>query len=175
MQKVLVLNSSYLPTGVISWRKSIKLLYQDKADILEHSKYNVRTVNSFYNIPNVIRLKSYNSVPFINYKYCRKNVYKRDKYKCRYCNKSLRKDESNITIDHIIPRSRGGKDTWENTVTACRECNLKKKNCTPDEAGMKILPGDMRPTYFKNLASINGSWEKYLPIKSSWNSPEDEN
>ena len=165
MRKVLVLNSSYLPTGTISWRKGIKLLYQEKADMLEPSEYRINTVNSFFIIPNVIRLKSYNKTPFMNYRYCRKNVYKRDRYRCRYCNKSLRKDEKDITIDHIIPRSRGGKDTWENTVTSCRACNLKKRDFTLEEAGMKLLPGVVKPTYFKNLATINSSWIKYLPIK----------
>jgi len=162
--KVLVLNSSYLPTGVINWKRGLKLLFMDKADIIEPSSYKIRTVNREYIIPNVIKLKTYNNIAYMDYKYCRTNIYKRDRYRCRYCNKSLKTNNS-ITIDHIIPKSRGGKDTWENTVTSCVECNYKKKDLTPEEAGMKLLPGSLKPTYFINLADINPEWVKYLPVR----------
>lgn len=165
MTRVLVLNSSYLPTGTIGWKKGIKLLFQNKADILETSHYKIHTVNTHYTIPAVIRLKNYNNVPFVNYKYCRKNVYKRDKYRCRYCNKFL-KNSNEITIDHMVPKSKGGTDSWENTVTSCMKCNHKKKNRTPEEAGMTLLPGRLKPTYFTALANINDTWTKYLPIKA---------
>jgi 5-methylcytosine-specific restriction endonuclease McrA len=160
---VLVLNSSYLPAGVIGWKKSIKLLFMNKADILEPSDYKIRGINRDYVIPDVIKLKYYNNTSYTNYKYCRANIYKRDKYRCRYCNKSL-KVSGPITIDHVIPKSRGGKDTWENTVTSCIECNSKKGDLTPEEAGMKLTPGSLRPTYFINLATLNPKWTKYLPI-----------
>jgi len=160
---VLVLNSSYMPAGVIGWRKSIKLLFMNKADIIEPSEYMIKGINRDYVIPDVIRLKYYNRVSYTGYKYCRTNIYKRDRYRCRYCNKLL-KISGPITIDHIIPKSRGGKDTWENTVTSCLECNHKKSDLTPEEAGLSLTPGSLKPTYFISLASLNPKWIKYIPI-----------
>ncbi|MBU0579856.1 MAG: HNH endonuclease [Candidatus Margulisbacteria bacterium] len=128
--QVLVLNSTYLPLNICSWKRGLILVLKNKATIVETSK---RIINHKYIIPSVVKLNRYIPLPFQEVVLTRKNVYLRDNYECQYCGK-----KNNLTIDHVIPRSRGGKDVWTNVVVACTRCNNEKGRRTPQEAGLNL-------------------------------------
>lgn len=160
--RVLVLNQDYQPLTVCSVQKSMLLLFLDKAELVhpdEHRK--IHTVSTSYDLPSVIRLKRYARVPFKKMVVSRRNVLKRDMNKCQYCGKS-----DDLTIDHVIPRSRGGADSWENLVAACNKCNHRKGNRTPQEAGMPLLRAPFKPNYLMLLRDFMGTvedhWRPYL-------------
>ncbi len=162
MSKVLVLNASYEPLNITSWRRAVVLLLKGKAEQLE---YRGRAVYAGFQMPTVIRLRHYIAVPYKEIPLTRRNILYRDNYRCLYCN--CTSDE--LTIDHIIPRSRGGGDSWENVATACVRCNIKKGNRTPREASMPLLSTPRRPhssLYFeiaKQIQSgVNKEWRKYV-------------
>lgn len=114
--------------------------------------------------PNVIRLKRYISVPYQNIILTRRNILKRDGHKCAYCGRG----DLPFTIDHIVPKSKGGEDTWENLVTACLPCNNKKGNRTPEEASMKLRIKPYKPNHILFLLNsvnhIDNAWKPYLFI-----------
>jgi 5-methylcytosine-specific restriction endonuclease McrA len=119
---ILVLNSDYNPIHICSGRRAIVLLLKEKAHLVSQK---------------VIRLLDYVRIPYAKIrdaKPSRNSIYKRDGYRCSYCNTT-----KNLTIDHVLPKSRGGSDLWENCVSCCSHCNTKKANRTPEEAGMKLL------------------------------------
>lgn len=160
--RVLVLNQDYQPITVCSVQKSLVLLFLEKAELLHpDERRRICTVTTSYDYPSVIRLRKYARVPFKNLVVSRRNVLKRDGHRCQYCNKT-----EDLTIDHVIPRSRGGGDTWENLVAACNRCNHKKGNHTPNEAGMPLLRAPFRPNYLMMIRDFMGSvednWKPYL-------------
>lgn len=159
---VLILNQDYQPLNVVDVRKSLMLLFLDKAELVhDYPERSIRTVMSNYQYPSVIRLKKYARVPFRFIVLSRKNVLKRDGNKCQYCGSTR-----DLTIDHVIPRSRGGDDSWENLVTACTRCNNKKGSRTPREAQMPLRIKPYRPSHIVFLrdygGSIDDSWKPYL-------------
>ena len=159
---VLVLNQDYQPLSVCNVRKSLMLIFLDKAELLhDYPGRKIRSVRMDFDFPSVIRLRTYARIPFKNIVLTRKNIIKRDSHKCQYCGKS-----SDLTIDHIIPRSRGGKDTWENLVAACDRCNHKKGNRTPKEANMPLLRDPFRPNHIiflrEYMGRIQDPWKPYL-------------
>ena len=117
--KVLVLNASYELLNITSWRRAVVLLIKGKAEQLENNK---TLIYYHFPLPSVIRLRHYVRVPYKRIPLTRRNILERDCYTCQYCNAQTEK----LTLDHVIPRSRGGGDTWENIVTACVKCNIKK-------------------------------------------------
>ena len=123
--------------------------------------YKIRTVSSEFDFPSVIRLRKYTRIPFKNIVLTRKNVMRRDGNRCQYCGSS-----SDLTIDHVIPKSRNGKDTWDNLVTACNKCNHKKGNKTPSEAGMNLKKEPYRPNHIiflrDYIGHIEDPWKPYL-------------
>lgn len=160
--EVLVLNQDYQPLSICSVQRSVKLVFLDKAELLHDDPEKVlRTVNSEYSYPSVIRLRSYIRIPYSRISLSRKNIMKRDHQTCQYCG-----IKSDLTLDHVMPRSRGGRDSWENLVTACNKCNVKKGNRTPDEAKMPLKITPYRPihiTFFQNLInSVHENWKPYL-------------
>mgnify|MGYP003547143224 FL=1 len=138
MGKVLVLNASYEPLNITSWRRAVVLLIKGKAEQLEHRG---EFIYSGFPLPTVIRLRYYVRVPYKEIPLTRRNVLERDTNTCQYC--KAKGDQ--LTIDHVIPRSRGGGDTWENLVAACVRCNVKKGNRTPKEAEMSLQTKPRRP------------------------------
>ena len=148
MNKTLVLNASYEPIQVVEWRRAVSLIYREKAEVIAEHEETISSPSITINLPKVIRLKKY--VNFITKiakrPYSKTAVHKRDKYTCQYCGIVL--VAKIATIDHILPSSRGGKSTWENTVTACQSCNCVKDNKTPQEAGMKLLSIPKRPDFW---------------------------
>lgn len=159
---VLVLNKDYQPLSVCSVHRSVKLIFLDKAELLhDYPERSIRTVTQEYSYPSVIRLRRYINIPFNKIVLSRHNIMKRDGKKCQYCGASR-----NLTIDHVLPKSRGGKDTWENLVTACDGCNVDKGDRTPDEANMPLKRKPFRPIHITFLQSILGGvqedWKPYL-------------
>lgn len=162
MGKVLVLNASYEPLNITSWRRAVVLLLKGKAEQLE---YQAQEIYTSIPVPTVIRLRYYVRVPYKEIPLTRRNILERDEHTCQYC--SFRGD--NLTLDHVLPRSRGGKDTWENLVAACVRCNVHKGNRTPTEARMPLMSQPRRPyssLHFEIARCIrsgrNQEWKKYV-------------
>lgn len=160
---MLVLNGNYEPLVIVSVEKAIVLLYLDKAELvssLDHKE--VRSTSVTMPFPSVIRLATYIRVPFKKVILSRKNILRRDGHKCQYCGAS----SITLTVDHIIPKSRGGEDSWENLVSACLRCNNRKGSQTPDEAQMPLLRRPIRPNHVTFLRQyvgrIDKGWEPYL-------------
>lgn len=159
---VLILNQDYQPLSVCNVRRSLLLLFLEKAEMLHNRPdYKIRTVSSEFDFPSVIRLRKYTRIPFKNIVLTRKNVMRRDGNRCQYCGSS-----SDLTIDHVIPKSRNGKDTWDNLITACNKCNHKKGNKTPSEAGMNLKKEPNRPNHIiflrDYIGHIEDPWKPYL-------------
>ena len=188
-EKVLVLNKSFLPVNIHDVANAISLVYQRVAMIIDEDMrgydfegwrelkpseeeiqkgYTIGLVaNEKIRIPKVIRLCEYNRIPRRGVKFSRQNVLYRDRWVCQYCGKEYRLHSGMLNMDHVIPRSRGGVTTWENIVTSCVDCNHKKDNKTPQEAGMKLVKRPQKPqwTYValaSRVRSIPESWKPFL-------------
>jgi 5-methylcytosine-specific restriction endonuclease McrA len=130
--------------------------------------HEIKTTGGVYHLPTAIVLVEYVHIPFTNCPVNRRNIIKRDKYTCQYCGKLLGKKEH--TVDHIIPRSKGGKNTWENLVTSCRKCNFKKANKTLNETNMKLLREPKQPARnYIHVVGIdtntNKYWSRWIEIR----------
>jgi 5-methylcytosine-specific restriction endonuclease McrA len=161
---VLVLNYDYQPIHITTWRRAFVLIYLRKAEIVEsHPTQKITTVRATYPWPRIIRLLRYVPVPYRHVPLTRENIFKRDGYRCAYCGSS-----QHLTIDHVIPRSHGGEDAWENLVTACESCNRRKGNRTPEQAGMRLLRKPHRPHYLlfwlRSAGDIDPAWHPYLML-----------
>ena len=159
-KKVLVLNATHTPINITSWQRAMTLLYKGKADAV---RLNGHFVNGRYRLPEIIKLAHYVPLPYAEVVLSRKNIYLRDNHTCQYCGKT----GGSLTIDHIIPKSKGGKDSWENLVVCCNRCNNKKGNQSPEEAGMKLIGVPHRPpsTLYLHMTRVPGipeSWFGYF-------------
>jgi hypothetical protein len=160
---VLQLNASYEPLRIISAKKALTLITKGVALVeLPTSKMIYPGIY----LPSVIRLRTYRHVPIRMQVASRKNIYIRDGHRCMYCGRSFAGQE--LTLDHVIPRSKGGANSWDNLVAACTKCNHRKADRTPDEAGMKLLrrplPANIHTPRFvlKALGSEVSEWGRYL-------------
>lgn len=161
--KVLLLNQSYEPLSVCNVKKAMVLMFLGKAQLVANrDDRKVRTVSESFPWPSVIRLNSYIQVPYKKIILTRKNILRRDGHKCAYCGRG----DLTLTLDHIIPRSRGGAHTWENLVAACIRCNNKKGDRTPSEADMKLKVKPYTPNhimFIKNSAGrLEEKWKPFL-------------
>ena len=161
--RVLLLNQSYEPLIICNVKKAIILILLGKAELVaDNEKKRLRSVSSSFPWPSVIRLNSYVRVPYKRIIISRKNILKRDGHKCAYCGRG----HLPLTLDHIVPKSRGGEDTWDNLIAACIRCNNKKGDRTPKEAGMEMLFQPHTPSHImiiKNAAGrLDESWKPYL-------------
>jgi 5-methylcytosine-specific restriction endonuclease McrA len=161
---VLVLNQSYQPTAVCRARRAIVLIFQGKAEMLENGVGFIHSTSRSFPLPSVIRLDYYIKSPRRKKKMTRYEIFSRDRYTCQYCGKRTRQ----LTLDHVIPRYRGGQHTWENVVSACAQCNRRKAGRTPQEANMKLVrkpsPPHTNPFFsvpYHYLQSQD-QWRKYL-------------
>ncbi|MCK6626080.1 MAG: HNH endonuclease [Anaerolineae bacterium] len=165
MGDVLVLNATYEPLSVVSVKRAVVLLLKEKAELIEAAEAKLRSENYSLPRPLVIRLVYFVKIPHrITLPVTRRGVLARDHYTCQYCGAMpARKD---LTMDHVLPRSRGGKTTWENVVTACDRCNGRKGSRTPLEANMNLLNAPKRPRYIAiaALTSLEAreAWGKYM-------------
>jgi 5-methylcytosine-specific restriction endonuclease McrA len=163
MSHVLVLNASYEPLNVTSVRRAHVLIYKGKAEVIEKLGKPLRSAANDHVWPHVIRLLSYVRVPkSVQRKISRRALFARDNWKCQYCGTEAGK----LTLDHVVPRSRGGESIWENVVASCAPCNLRKGNRTIEEAGMRLShpPRRPAPTLFVTLSAprIPDAWDRYL-------------
>jgi len=163
MDKVLVLNSDYTPLNVTDLRRGFILVSKGKAEIVkEDTKKIVTTIGEFVR-PLIIRLVNYVRFRRGGIKVGRRRIFKRDGYKCGYCGSNR-----NLTIDHIIPKSKGGDNSWTNLVTCCNRCNNTKDNKTLEESQMKLKVIPYEPTIFSAVISedVEKIWNNF---KNNWN------
>lgn len=162
---VLVLNASYEAINICNVKRAIKMIVKGVAHAEEESDKLIRSPSMSMNVPLVVRLIEYVYIPHKSVRFSRKNVFLRDRYSCQYCHKRF--PASDLTLDHVIPVSRGGKTTWDNIVTACKKCNRRKGGRTPKEAQMPNPHPKAPPVYLhiiRQLKTYHQSWKKYLYI-----------
>jgi 5-methylcytosine-specific restriction endonuclease McrA len=187
---VLVLNRNYQPVHVTSVRRALSLLYQgvakaiddqyrlyefpDWAQLSAHNHDAIATVSRRIRVPRVLVLSAYEYMPRGRVRFSRLNIYARDNDTCQYCGRQL--PRCDLNLDHVLPRSQGGKTSWENVVCSCVECNLKKGGRTPDQAAIKLLKRPVRPrwTPFFRGAAKRITYREWLPFlniadASYWN------
>jgi len=165
--KVLVLNMDYSPINITTLQKGFKLVFKGKAEIVTHEEDSpIKTDKSTYKRPTVIRLLRYVVLPFRKVHLSRQNVFRRDDHKCVYC-----RTKENLTVDHVIPRSKGGPNTWENLVTCCAECNLRKDDKSLEqfltETGLTMHHKPFKPTYLyfvEKINKVNSDWKQFVGI-----------
>jgi 5-methylcytosine-specific restriction endonuclease McrA len=163
---VLVLNQSYEPIQVCSVRRAIVLVFRGRAEVIEALDLYVRTVSERFPVPSVVRLGLYVRVAPKQLALSKKNVLKRDGHRCQYCGSGFPVGE--LTFDHVVPVSQGGRKDWENIVTACIPCNRRKGGRTPAQAGMQVIRPPCRPTRSPvvritfGLRDAPESWRDYL-------------
>ena len=144
-KQVLVLNASYEPLSLVSVRRAVVLLLREKAEMLEATQQMLRSQATAIPVPLVIRLVHYVRLPHRRVPATRTAVMLRDTFSCQYC--GVAPGRSQLTVDHVVPRSRGGSHDWQNLVTACKRCNQKKGSLTPDEAMMTLRSKPFEPSY----------------------------
>ena len=187
----LVLNSNWVAINVATVTTAIKKVWTENAYVVDpysYVKYSwaewaimrpdgndpyINCVGFKLRVPEVITVVNYDKIPFKTVAFSRKNLFQRDKCACQYCHKQP--GVKNLTIDHIVPRSRGGFSTWENCVLACVECNHKKADKTPNEARMNLRKNPKKPTWrpIFHTGIVLDSWDKFVS-EVHWNVPLEE-
>ena len=187
MSDVLVLNRSFFAVQIISWRRALSLVYLDHARVVddEYRTYTfddwrelsamiakdpsgyVHTPTFRMAIPDVISLRYFDGLPKSEVKFTRRNIYEHYAYKCAYC--GHRYSTAELNLEHVVPRSRGGKTDWTNVITSCIPCNLRKGNRLPEEAGMKLLVQPSKPQWtgtaamcFRPGFRLKSSWQRFI-------------
>ncbi len=162
MARALVLNATYEPLSVVPRRRAVVLVLREKADVLEGTDEQWQSEKASVTVPSVIRLRTFVKVPYARrVPLNRRAVFARDASKCQYCGSQAE------NLDHVVPRSRGGTHTWENVVAACRRCNTRKGNKTPQEAGLPLRRQPAAPRHHGWLlvsvgAPPDPAWGPYL-------------
>jgi 5-methylcytosine-specific restriction endonuclease McrA len=163
--KVLVLNQNYEPLNVCPWQRAVSMVYIGKAVVVEKDSKVLHSPSMEMPLPAVVKLSYHVKRPLPKLKLSRQNILSRDKQRCQYCGRRSKE----LTIDHVIPRERGGTHSWENLVTCCIRCNNKKGNRTPREAGMSLIKLPQRPKFIPYLsyatftsALKREAWRDYL-------------
>ncbi len=160
---VLVLNCNYEPLHVCTIRRAMGMVLDGKATVVENGRGLIHTVSTAYERPSVIRLVYLVQRPRPRVRLSKREILRRDGYRCQYCGRQM----TNLTVDHIMPRYRGGTHCWENLVAACPQCNRRKGGRTLDQVQMRLLhePIEPRPTagyLFGNYLCENQEWAKYI-------------
>lgn len=177
----LVLNRNWQPVNITSVARSISMVYGDNARFVEPSTYRlfdwqdwseipvcdgepyVQAVSQRFRVPEIISLKHFDKLPNSLVTFNRRNIFKRDRFTCQFCGKQP--DRQELTIDHVLPRSRGGTSTWTNCVLACLNCNRRKADRLPQEAGMRLRTKPVRPrwspAYSRHCLQIQ-SWRSFV-------------
>lgn len=184
---VLVLNRNFYAVQITSWQRALTLLYIGHASVVdqEYRTYSfedwqelslmidshpagfISTPNFKIAIPEVIALKLYDKLPSMEVRFTRRNLYEHYKYRCCYCGNKFA--SADLNLEHVTPRSRGGKTCWENVVTSCIACNVRKADKLPEEAGMKLLVTPSKPKWRGNLSlmfsspvKMRTSWQRFI-------------
>jgi 5-methylcytosine-specific restriction endonuclease McrA len=160
----LVLNASYEPINIVAARRAITLVMKGAALVEVPSTYMIRTARINIPVPSVVRLLVYRRMPRPNRAVSRKSIMLRDRQTCQYCHQPFMPKA--LTLDHVIPRSRGGASTWENLVACCYPCNNRKADRTPAEAGMPLLrrpaPIGIHAKHRLMIGKEDAAWDRYL-------------
>jgi 5-methylcytosine-specific restriction endonuclease McrA len=159
MGRALVLNASHQPLAVVTARRAVVLVLKDKAEVVVSNGMIFRSERYEIEAPSVLRLRYFVRVPYrAQAPLTRRAVFARDAWSCQYCGAAAE------NLDHVVPRSRGGLHTWENVVAACRHCNAKKEDRTPDEAGFHLArhPFAPRDGFHLTLGRLEPGWEDFL-------------
>jgi 5-methylcytosine-specific restriction endonuclease McrA len=166
MNPVLVLNATYEPINICAARRALVLVLKGVAHAEEFNAHELHSCRARLPLPSVIRLLHYRRIPHRTRALSRKNILMRDRNTCQYCGRCASATE--LTLDHVVPRSRGGKSSWDNLVTCCRQCNHHKGDRLPDEAEMSLLR-DPRPFnlhtsrhLMRLMSNSDEKWRKYL-------------
>lgn len=159
----MVLNQSYEPLSICTIRKAFILLYLGKAEpVIDDDRKSLHSISKKYPWPSVIRISKFIRIPYKKVVLTRKNILRRDSFKCAYCGRS----DVQLTVDHVFPKARGGGESWENLVTACTICNNRKGDRTPDEANMKMFLRPFKPSHILFIKNVVGRlderWKPYL-------------
>jgi 5-methylcytosine-specific restriction endonuclease McrA len=164
---VLVLNQNYEPLNICNARRAFVLVDRGKAEVLELNPLGFRTPGAILPRPSVIKLAHLVKRPRPQVRLSRREIFMRDDYTCQYCGNRGR----DLTLDHVVPKHRGGRHSWDNLVSACRACNHRKGGKTVDEARMRLVHPPRRPQpvqYFRWVQRLHGeayeSWLKFLPV-----------
>ena len=165
VNSTLLLNASYEPLKIISWERAVTLFFLGKVEVIEQYERNIRSVSLVLKVPAVVRLLKYVRLGKRKAPLNKANLLSRDNYSCQYCSKKLNRIDA--TVDHIIPRSKGGSTSWTNVVIACESCNRKKGNKTPKEASMNLqskpyIPDLLTVLNCEILLEIPPSWRVFL-------------
>ncbi|MEW6125962.1 MAG: HNH endonuclease [Acidobacteriota bacterium] len=164
--RVLVLNASFEPINVCTARRAVVLILKGAAHVEEHSTRWLHSSRFSMPVPSVIRLIEYIHIPFERKSLSRKNILMRDNNICQYCGRAFPPQE--LTLDHVVPRSRNGDSSWDNLVACCRSCNNRKGNLSPEAAGMRLLKKPQAYNLHVNrqiiryLGRTDDTWRKYL-------------
>lgn len=165
-RQVLLLNQDYSPLMICSVQRAFLLMFLGKAELLSEAANSfIHTVSKTYPMPAVIRLNRYINLPYRGVVLTRNNVFKRDNFTCQYCGTS-----KDLTLDHVVPKAKGGKSTWHNLVTACKKCNARKGDFAPEQVGMSIRRKPYKPSYVMFLRDFSGlvceEWIPYLQVSA---------
>lgn len=153
---------------MINWQRAVKLVFLDKVEVVEESEREIRSISVVMKVPSVVRLMGFVHFRRREAKFSRKNIYARDGYRCQYCAKHFHGDD--LTCDHVVPRSRGGRTEWTNIVTCCVPCNRRKGGNTPAEAGLALIKRPTRPSWIWGFQVRFGrknfptKWRLYLEM-----------
>jgi hypothetical protein len=159
---VLVLNQDFSPIMICTVQRAFLLVYLNKAELISiQEDKKLRTINTTFPFPSIIRLDRYIPIPYKGVVLTRQNVLKRDNFECQYCGN--RKD---LTLDHLVPRSKGGRSTWTNLVTACKPCNSHKSDHSLEEVNFQLSKQPVKPSYLMFIRNtykhLNQDWLTYL-------------
>lgn len=164
---VLVLNQDYSPLTVCTVQRAFMLVFLDKADLIEEiEEQRLRSISMSFPFPSVVKIKKYVNLPYKGVVMSRHNIFKRDGGKCQYCGTNR-----DLTLDHVIPRSKGGKSSWTNLVTACKKCNSLKGDYPLDKSGLQLNKKPVKPSYLTflrmNRETYRDEWNPYLNPKKA--------
>jgi 5-methylcytosine-specific restriction endonuclease McrA len=177
----LVLNRNWQPISVATVARAVSMVWNESARIVDPQDYQlydwedwtslapregepfIQAVRTRFRVPEVVALTTYDRVPASVVTFSRRNIFKRDHYTCQYC--GIQPGSNELTIDHVLPRSRGGVSSWQNCVLACLECNSRKADRTPAEAGLRLKKEPVRPPW-KPLYAVHPapieSWSRFV-------------
>lgn len=164
--RTLLLTQGYEPIKIIPWQRAMTLLTLDKVEVVEEYDKEIRGTSMIINVPSVVRLRKAFRRFAKPVKFSRVNIYARDDYRCQYCGAKCSIDQ--LTYDHVVPRSRGGRTSWDNIVSCCYACNARKANRTPAEAKMMLRSTPVRPTWMPAIQirvstkSVPDAWRDYV-------------
>jgi 5-methylcytosine-specific restriction endonuclease McrA len=160
--KVLVLNGDYYPMSTCSTKRAVTLMLMNRVEVVKVRNEWWSSAEAHYQLPSAIKLKKYIHKPWTQINLTKRNIHIRDNFTCQYCGKHHEK----LTVDHVVPSSRGGAFSWENLVTCCYKCNNQKDDHTLEQCGLSLIRHPKKPSFieiFRILWGHNPEWDEFLP------------